>query len=156
MRALKTPRVIFPTIALLLLFTLQQNPTNAQLADIDGILLGVSSSDLTAGRLSPSPVIERIRRNHNPSRSGDVYVVYRPHWFINDFDGLAVSSVHGSPWRYDSHVPIVFAGFGLRPGRPGREVHTVDVASTLAAVVGSSLPASAVGEPLAEVAPDWR
>jgi arylsulfatase A-like enzyme len=78
--------------------------------------------------------------------------VYRPHWFINDFDGLAVSSVHGSPWRYDSHVPIVFAGFGMQPARPSRTVHTVDVASTLASVVGSSLPASAVGEPLTEVA----
>ena len=127
-----------------------------QLTDIDGILVGVSSSDLTAGRLPQSPVIERIRRNHNPSRSGDVYVVYRPHWFINDFDGLAVSSVHGSPWRYDSHVPIVFAGFGMQPARPSRAVHTVDVASTLASVVGSSLPASAVGEPLTEVAPRRR
>ena len=128
----------------------------SQIANVDGVLLGVPSTDLIANRLVSTPLIERVRRNYHPGRSGDVYVVYKPHWFINDFDGLTVSSVHGSPWRYDSHVPIVFAGFGIRPERPSREVHTVDVVSTLAAVVGSSLPAGAVGEPLAEVAPRQR
>jgi hypothetical protein len=50
---------------------------------------------------------------------------------INDFDGLTVSSSHGSPWKYDAFVPIEFARNGLKPQTIFREVETVDIALTL-------------------------
>lgn len=43
---------------------------------------------------------------------------------------------HGSPYDYDSHVPLIFAGFGVRPGTYSDFVRTVDIAPTLAAVAG--------------------
>ena len=54
-----------------------------------------------------------ILRNFHPKRSGDIYLVFEPYVFINDFDGLTVASTHGSPWRYDTYVPVMFAGGGL-------------------------------------------
>ena len=51
-----------------------------------------------------------VLRNFHPKRSGDIYVVFEPNVFITDFDGLTVASTHGSPWRYDTFVPVMFAG----------------------------------------------
>jgi hypothetical protein len=58
---------------------------------------------------------------------------------------------HGSPWRYDTYVPIVFAGYGIEPKKVSREVHTVDVAITLSTLAGTPPPSGAVGEVLLEV-----
>ena len=79
------------------------------------------------------------------------YVVFDPNRFINDFDGLTVASTHGSPWGYDSYVPIIFAGMGI-PAQPiGRMVETIDIAPTLSLLVGTKPPTGAFGAPLAEV-----
>ena len=43
---------------------------------------------------------------------------------------------HGSSYDYDSHVPIIFSGAGVKPGRYGDFVRTVDIAPTLAAIAG--------------------
>jgi arylsulfatase A-like enzyme len=74
-----------------------------------------------------------------------------PHWFINDFDGLTVAATHGSPWRYDTFVPIVFAGMQVPAQRIQRRVLTVDVAPTLTAFLGIKPPSGAAGVPLVEV-----
>ena len=78
-------------------------------------------------------------------------MVFAPNWFINDFDGLVVSSTHGSPWEYDAYVPIVFAGHGIAAQHVSRRVHTVDVATTLANYLGLKPPSGATGEVLSEV-----
>ena len=71
-----------------------------------------------------------------------------------DFEGLIVASTHGSPWNYDTYVPIVFAGAGLEPAIVDRRVLTVDIAATLAAYLGIKAPSGSVGEPLQEVVGD--
>ena len=83
------------------------------------------------------------------SRSGDIYVAQKPYWFL--FDKGPVAVMHGSPWRYDTHVPVVFAGPGIPARRVHRRVRTVDVAPTLAAILGMSPPSSAAGSALEEV-----
>ena len=77
--------------------------------------------------------------------------MFNPGWFINDLDGLSVAVVHGSPWRYDTYVPVIFAGAGIQPQTVSRRVHTVDVAIPLATLVGTSPPSGAAGEVLLEV-----
>ena len=89
-----------------------------------------------------------IRQNFHPQRSGDIYVAQAPYSFL--FDRGSVAVMHGSPWRYDTHVPIVFAGPGIEPERVGRPVATVDVASTLSEIFGTTIPSGASGAPLAE------
>ena len=80
-----------------------------------------------------------------------MYVVFEPNWFINDFDGLTVAATHGSPWQYDTYVPIVFAGAGLQHAVVSRKVYTVDIASTLSAFLGIKPPSGSQGNPLREV-----
>jgi len=116
-----------------------------------GVSLAVSSSALMEGRVPDTALNRLILNSHNPKRSGDVFIVFESHWFINDFDGLEVASTHGSPWRYDTFVPVIFAGANLKPQQIYREIQTVDVASTLSGFIGCNLPSGARGEVLREV-----
>jgi hypothetical protein len=122
-----------------------------ELLKFDGVSLAVSSSALRKGNLPDTALYRAVLRNFNPKRSGDVFIVFEPNWFINDFDGLVVASTHGSPWPYDTHVPIVFAGAGLEAQTVDRKVFTVDVATTLAAYMGTKPPSGAAGAVLEEV-----
>src|ERR1051325_10411999 len=110
---------------------------------LDGGALAVSSAALQEGRGADTLVTRLILHNYNRKRSGDIFVVLEPQLFINDFDGISVASTHGSPWRYDTYVPIVFAGGKLKGERVYRAVETVDVAVTLAAIAGAKPPSAA-------------
>jgi len=124
-----------------------------ELQKMAGITQAVSSEDLRAGRVARTTVSEAVLANFHPERSGDIYVVFEPHWFVADFDGLHVSSAHGSPWTYDTHVPIVFAGPGITPARIARRAETVDVAPTIASYLKIKSPSGTRGRVLVEVLP---
>ena len=121
-----------------------------ELMSVDGIAYAVPSSALLHGGLPDTPMVRSIVANFNPARSGDIFVVFEPQVFINDFDGLEVAATHGSPWRYDTYVPLIFAGAGVPAQRISRRVHSVDVAPTLAAAVGTNPPSGATGVVLVE------
>jgi predicted AlkP superfamily pyrophosphatase or phosphodiesterase len=123
----------------------------AELVRFDGVAAAVSSSALRAGNLADTALNRAILRNFHAVRSGDIYLVFEPNVFINDFDGLTVAATHGSPWRYDTHVPVMFAGAGLKPRKVSRAVTPYDIAPTLSAFLGIREPAAAVGLPLPEV-----
>ena len=117
------------------------------LTDFDGINLAVSTKSMAAE--TGNPLIERVRNNQHLTRSGDIYIIQEPYWFL--FDEGPIAGMHGSPWRYDTHVPIMFAGQGIKAQRISRLVHPVDVAPTMAALLGMTAPAAATGSPLVEV-----
>jgi len=121
------------------------------LTTFDGVAYAVPSIDLVEGKMPDTRLYRQILRNFNPKRSGDIYLVLEPQWFVADFDGLTVTSTHGSPWRYDTFVPVIFAGNGLAPRTVFREVQTVDIALTLAKYMRIKTPSGATGAPLDEV-----
>jgi len=122
-----------------------------ELSKFDGVALAVSSSALQLGNLPDTSMFRAVVNNFNSKRSGEVFVVFEPNRFINDFDGLTVASHHGSPWNYDTYVPIVFAGAGLAAKTVDRPVQTVDVAATLSTFLGIKPPSGSVGKALMEV-----
>ena len=128
-----------------------EEAVTAELVKFEGVALAVSSTAMAHGQLPNTPLMRSVLNNYNPRRSGDIYVVFRPHWFINDFDGLTVAATHGSPWRYDTFVPVFFAGAGIEPQKIYREIHTIDVAPTLSAVAGTKPPSGTRGKVLVEV-----
>jgi predicted AlkP superfamily pyrophosphatase or phosphodiesterase len=117
------------------------------LTDFEGINLAVSIRSLTTEK--SNPLIEQVRNNQHVTRSGDIYIIQEPYWFL--FDEGPVANMHGSPWRYDTHVPIMFAGQGIDAQQISRLVHPVDVVPTIAALLGMTAPAAATGSPLREV-----
>jgi predicted AlkP superfamily pyrophosphatase or phosphodiesterase len=116
----------------------------AKLTDTPGIALAVGRNGLP--EMEKQPIYYQIKNNFHSVRSGDIYVVQDPYWFL--FEKGAIGVMHGSPWKYDTHVPIIFTGIGIRPGTVNQLVYTVDVAPTIASLIGISPPASAVGSVL--------
>lgn len=84
-----------------------------------------------------------------PYRAGDIYLVQPPYQSYGDKNPDRVA--HGSPWRYDSYVPLIFSNPGFKPQRIARPVTTTDIAPTLSAILMIKSPSAAVGQPLTEV-----
>ena len=123
----------------------------AELLKFQGVAYAVSSTALRTAKLPDTLLMRAILRNFHPKRSGDIYLVFEPNVFINDFDGMIVASTHGSPWRYDTFVPVIFAGAGLKPARVERPITPYDIAPTLATYLNVKPPSGSIGIPLSEV-----
>jgi hypothetical protein len=99
--------------------------------------------------LPDTAVARSVARTLHRERSPDVFIVQEPYWYLyknkDEFDGM-----HGSPHAFDAHVPLLFLGAGIAPGRHARRVSPADIAPTLAHLLGIEPPAAAEGETLAE------
>lgn len=122
-----------------------------KLSQVPNIQYAVPTSLVAKGQLPDTRVMRLVANNYHPQRSGDIHLIFSPNVYINDFDGLKVASVHGSPWRYDTYVPVVFAGMQLAPERVNRPVTPYDIAPTLAHYLNIAPPNGATGKVLEEV-----
>lgn len=84
-----------------------------------------------------------------PKRVGDLYLVPPPYQALGDKNEQRAS--HGTPWQYDSYVPLLFVNPAFKAKRINHAVSTTDIAPTLAALLAVKLPSAAVGNPLPEV-----
>lgn len=130
-----------------------------ELMKIPGIAYAQTRSDILAGRITESPVQNQIRRSFHPTRSGNIHLVPEQYWFLHSTEeaekmGIgSIAAIHGSPWAYDTYVPIFFAGNGVPAQIIGRRVAPTDIAPTLAAYLGVKPPSGSVGSVLTEVLP---
>jgi len=126
----------------------------SELLKFKGVAYAISSTELRTNNLPNTLMTQSILKNFNPKRSGDIYLAFEPNVFINDFDGLTVASTHGSPWRYDTYVPVFVAGAGLPAMTVSRPVTPYDIAATTAAWLGMKPPSGSIGVVLQEVMED--
>jgi predicted AlkP superfamily pyrophosphatase or phosphodiesterase len=130
-----------------------------ELMKIPGIAYALTRSDLLAGRITESPIQNQIRRSFHPTRSGNIHMVPEQYWFLHSTEeaekmGIgSIAAIHGSPWAYDTYVPIFFVGSGVPAQIIGRRVAPTDIAPTLAAYLGVKPPSGSVGTVLTEVLP---
>jgi predicted AlkP superfamily pyrophosphatase or phosphodiesterase len=118
----------------------------AELAKMQGVGGAIATDSIDQSARTSG--LSAVRYNHHPKRSGDIYVFQSPYWFM--FERGAVAGMHGSPWIYDTHVPLIFVSPGVKSASIYRTVHLIDVAPTLSAMLGISAPASSQGEVLWE------
>ena len=114
---------------------------------VPGMVDFFTRSQIVEGRMPPSRVARLVANGFNRERSGDVWVVSRPFYFIGD---IPLATTHGSPYNYDTHVPVLFFGRGVRPGKFFVEASPSDIAPTLAALLGVEPPSNVVGRVLVE------
>ena len=88
-------------------------------------------------------LIERVRAGFDPRRSGDLFLVLKPH--VTPIGHVRGSvATHGSPWDYDRRVPILFWRPGFRGATVQAPADTVDIMPTLAALIELPLAAGSV------------
>ncbi|MGQ7857348.1 alkaline phosphatase PafA [Pedobacter sp. WC2501] len=88
-----------------------------------------------------------ITNGYNARRSGDIYYVLQPNWF----NGSSTGTTHGNWNPYDSHIPLVFMGWGIKSGASNKTHYMTDIAPTLAALLHIQMPNGNVGEPITEI-----
>lgn len=87
---------------------------------------------------------ELIQNGYNQKRSGDVIFVYDPSVLSYSSTG----SSHGTSFNYDTHVPLLLFGKGVKHGQTLKKTHITDIAPTMSAMLGISFPNGATGQPL--------
>ena len=98
-----------------------------KLKQLDSVIDVFSREELTGEVRSSHPDHDLYKNGYHPVRSGDLILRFKEFYQL---DGIP--SLHGSPYTYDSQVPIVFMGLGIKAGFHSPKVRTVDIAPTLA------------------------
>ncbi|MBW2195933.1 MAG: hypothetical protein JRF37_10370 [Deltaproteobacteria bacterium] len=124
-----------------------------EIIKIPGMIGAVTRTDLLKGSFAPTPVNMNILNNFHHKRSGHVHVIADQFWYFyyQMETTLKVAAIHGSPWKYDTYVPLFFAGHGIPSQRIARPVTPYDVAATIATFLEIKPPSGSVGVPLVEV-----
>jgi hypothetical protein len=108
----------------------------------------LTRDDLGRG-VSGDFVTNAVRNGFFPARSGDILVVFEPYYMLPQKE--PTRTTHFTPYNYDSHVPILFLGPGIKPGRYPANVSVNDIAPTLATMLEIELPSGASGRVLTEM-----
>ncbi len=90
----------------------------------------------------------RMNNGFYAGRSGDLFVILDPFWL---FGGGTRGTSHSTVWDYDTHVPVIFMGAGVRPGKYYDAITVNDVAPTLAALLGVEQPSGVSGRVLSQM-----
>jgi predicted AlkP superfamily pyrophosphatase or phosphodiesterase len=96
---------------------------------------------------APEKIRNMVENGFNQKLSGDIQFVFNPGWF----DGWDKGTTHGSWNPYDSHIPLLWYGWKIRPGKTNRETYMTDIAPTLAAMLRIQMPNGSVGHVIEEV-----
>ena len=128
-----------------------QKAVAMEVEKFDGVALAVTSSDIESGNTPQNYLHTLVVNNHSKNRSGDIYIVLEAHRFVADMEGLTVATTHGSPWGYDTFVPLIFAGFNIDDDIVYDRVSTTDIAVTLSAILDIKAPSGAQGKILSKV-----
>jgi arylsulfatase A-like enzyme len=110
---------------------------------VHAVETGLELAALRDGDLESAPV-----RSFHPARGGDLYYELEPYWLA---DVGTTGTDHGSVWRYDQNVPLLWFGRGIAPGVHRDPAAVTDIAPTLSALLGLAMPGGAQGRVLGEL-----
>jgi arylsulfatase A-like enzyme len=104
------------------------------LRNVDPIVEVYTARDLQKSGGDERSYINRYRHSYYKKRSADIFIRFKPYYLLSS----GLGSSHGSPYEYDTHVPLIFMGAAIQPGFYDQEDRTVDLAPTLAEILGIS------------------
>ena len=112
----------------------------------DGISDAVDLRILNTATI-PEEIRNRITNGYNARRSGDIYFISKSNWF----DGGPTGTTHGAWYPYDSHIPLVFMGWNVKPGKTNKTYYMSDIAATLSSMLRIQMPSGSIGNAITEL-----
>jgi predicted AlkP superfamily pyrophosphatase or phosphodiesterase len=120
------------------LATVTETARAALLAE-PSVAAAYTRGEVTARSRAGAPHFDAMLQSWHPEISGDVQIALKPNWM---FVSSTANATHGSPYPYDTHVPILMYGpTWLKPGRIDQRVEVADIAPTLSRMLGVPVPA---------------
>jgi hypothetical protein len=96
----------------------------------------------------PKRLQEMMINGYNYRRSGQVQIVLDPGWF----DAYSTKGTTHGTWNpYDTHIPLLWYGWNIKPGKSNREMNMMDISPTLAALLHIQMPNGCIGHVIEEV-----
>ena len=109
----------------------------------------VYTSDQLLQGIAADAVSQAVVNGFYSPRSGDIIVIFEPYYMINL--KAPTKTTHSTPYNYDSHVPVIFWGTGIKSGWRSNNIQVNDIAPTLSALMDVDLPTGAFGRVLTEI-----
>lgn len=106
----------------------------------------VFTADILAQGSISDDILKLYLRGYSPDRCGDVYVMLLPGWL--DMSWSELGTTHGSPYSYDTHVPLLFYGKNIPHGHTYDRTNISQVAATLSTLSGIVPPNGCSAESL--------
>ena len=125
----------------------QKGPATHRLPPTPGVVATYTRLQLAHAELPPSEMGQELA--HSYTYHGNWYVML----MLNGYqmqDQHGTGTTHFSPWSYDRHVPLAFYGAPFQPGTYRGRVEPVDLAATLASLLGVNQPSASVGKVLTQ------
>ena len=111
-----------------------------------GVLNAVDLEKLADATL-PNEIKDKITKGYNAKRSGQVYFIFDSGWYPT----LSGGTGHGAWNPYDSHIPALFMGWGIKPGKTNKSYSMTDIAPTIAALLHIQEPSGNIGKVITEL-----
>ena len=112
---------------------------------IPGLYAVYTRSEILGGNLAPNDLTRHLVNGWHPRLSGDLIILDdQMHLFTT-----GPTTSHGTPFAYDTHVPLLMSGWGIAPGTHAEPVTPADIAPTLCALLGIEFPSACDGKILA-------
>ncbi len=109
-----------------------------------------TAEDLRNGN-SVNPFFGKMQLGYAPGRSGDVFILIQSGWL--DAPAGSKGTSHGTVYHYDAHVPMLWYGWKIKPGKSYESVHITDIAPTVSAILQIMAPSGSIGHVLTEIVP---
>lgn len=104
-----------------------------------GIAAVYTRQQLQDGIAANDVMGQRVVRSYYPDRCGDVLIVLKPHWLLGDY---TTGTTHGSPYGYDTYVPLIVYGPKVVPGTRAERISPMAIAPIFAHALGTRPPAN--------------
>ena len=114
---------------------------------ITGVGEVYTAVQLFMNQLPNGPLVDAVRKSYYWGRSGELFVIPRPGYI---FSSEATGTSTGSPYNYDTQVPLIIFGANVQPGRYGQASSPTDIAPTLSSLLGIEPPSLSEGRVLWE------
>jgi predicted AlkP superfamily pyrophosphatase or phosphodiesterase len=117
---------------------------------IPGVAGYLTRTQFLTGTLPPTPLAAAYQKSFHPDRSGDVILILKPFYIWGKYAEKDEGATHGSPYSYDTHVPLIIRGSPIKPGFYQENIDMTDLAPTIATILKINPPAACQGRALAE------
>lgn len=111
-----------------------------------GVAEAYTARDLKRAQFTEG-TIAAAQRGFNHRRSGDVILLFQSGWIEYGRRG----TTHGSLHAYDTHVPAIFMGWGVKHGFTDRRLSITDIAPTVCSLLQIGMPSGFTGDPIRQI-----
>ncbi len=113
--------------------------------DFNGIAEVLNTHDLSNANINDY-LLTLYKNGTHAKRSGDIQIVTEPGWMSS-----TIAATHGAPYNYDTHIPLLFFGWGIKSGETFSRTAVADTAPTVAALLKLLEPSGNIGHIIEDV-----